>query len=118
MIATTRFGSIKTLKNVENLDFFRIANLTYLVHPFLIGVVSALRCSDKLHFDPHSRFGFDENINMLPQRNGRTSLDKLSLQSSTIPDSHWSPIELGILILKLSIELSGIVSLKVKFFGV
>ena len=33
------------------------------------------------------------------QFRGRISVDKLSLQSSTIPDGHLSPIELGRVIL-------------------
>ena len=54
----------------------------------------------KSHFDPHIRFKFFENIRMPAQLNGSTSIVKLSLQSSIFPDSHLSPIELGLLILK------------------
>ena len=58
------------------------------------------------HFDPHIRFKFFENIRMPAQLNGSTSIVKLSLQSSIFPDSHWSPIELGLLILKPFLSFS------------
>ena len=66
---------------------------------FVLTFISTLRFVVS-HFDPHIRFKFVENIRMPAQLNGSTSIVKLSLQSSIFPDSHSSPIELGLLILK------------------
>ena len=68
---------------------------------FVLTFISTLRfVVSKSHFDPHIRFKFFENIRMPAQLNGSISIVKLALQSSIFPDSHWSPIELGLLILK------------------
>ena len=58
----------------------------------------------KEHSDPHCCSLFVENIRLSPQMVGRTSVVKLKLQSSILPDSHSSPIELAVLILKLLTE--------------
>ena len=57
-----------------------------------------------LHLEPQFAVLFVENMKMPLQLKGRTSMVMLELQSSTFPDSHSKPIELGVLIEYLLME--------------